>query len=349
MYKKLDQTLDKYGACLLTSPHGMRYFSGFTGGEGAVLITKNGRYVIVDSRYTGIALGECADFEVIEFGKVGLLDVIKEKLSGFDTLAFEDEYMSFSAYKRYTSYLKGVEFIPYSREFEKLRMVKTPDELKKIAAAEQIGVEAFEHILSFIKPGVSENAVAAELEYFMKKRGAEKTSFDTIVVSGEKSALPHGTPSDKPIENGDFVTMDFGCVYKGYCSDMTRTVVVGKASERQREIYNIEKTAQQAGLDAIRAGTSGSEADAKARAVIDDAGYGEYFGHSLGHGVGLLIHELPNLSPRSDIALEENMVVSCEPGIYILGFGGVRIEDLVCVKENGIQNFTKLGKELIEL
>lgn len=310
MYKKLDQTLDKYGACLLTSPHGMRYFSGFTGGEGAVLITQNGRYVIVDSRYTGIALGECADFEVIEFGKVGLLDVIKEKLSGFDTLAFEDEYMSFSAYKRYSSYLNGVEFIPYSGEFEKLRMVKTPDELEKIAAAEQIGVEAFEHILSFIKPGVSENAVAAELEYFMKKRGAEKTSFDTIVVSGEKSALPHGTPSDKPIETGDFVTMDFGCVYKGYCSDMTRTVVVGKASERQREIYNIVKTAQQAGLDAIRAGTSGSEADAKARAVIDDAGYGEYFGHSLGHGVGLLIHELPNLSPRSDIALEENMVVS---------------------------------------
>jgi len=210
-------------------------------------------------------------------------------------------------------------------------------------------VEAFQAVLPLIKIGVTELEIAAELEYQMRKRGGEGTSFETIVVSGHKSSMPHGKPSDKKIESGDFVTMDFGCMYQGYCSDMTRTVAVGKISDEQRKIYDTVKHAQEAGLSAIRAGVAGMDADKIARQVIADAGYGAYFGHSLGHGVGLLIHELPNLSPRSETILQPNMVVTCEPGIYIPNLGGVRIEDMVCVRQDGIENFTHLSKELLIL
>ena len=183
----------------------------------------------------------------------------------------------------------------------------------------------------------------------MRKRGASGTSFETIVVSGVKSSMPHGKPGEKKLEIGDFVTMDFGCIYHGYCSDMTRTVAMGKVSAEQKRIYETVKEAQRRGLDAIRAGVCAKEADAAAREMIRDAGYGEYFGHSLGHGVGLLIHELPNLSPRSETILRPGMIVTCEPGIYLPDLGGVRIEDMVCVTENGIENLTQLTKDLLIL
>jgi len=228
-------------------------------------------------------------------------------------------------------------------------MIKASWEIERISKAEAIGDMAFSHILGYIKEGVSERDIAAELEYFMKKQGAEKTSFDTIVISGKKTSMPHGTPDDKKIENGDFVTLDFGCVYEGYCSDMTRTVAVGKADERQKEIYNIVLEAQLTGLNAIKSGVVCKNADEMARNVIEKAGYGKYFGHSLGHGVGLMIHELPNLSPKSEMMLEDNMVVSCEPGIYIPDFGGVRIEDLVVVSGEKCTILSKSQKNLIEI
>ena len=343
MHTKLAELLKNADAVLLTSPHNMRYFSGFSGGEGAVLITSSEKTVYTDSRYTEAAQLEAKSFNVIETNNwMG-------EIKGFETVVFEDEALSAAEYERLKNLLGKTKLLSGSAELKKLRMVKTEAELEKISEAEALACRAFEHVLGIIKPGLCEFELVAELEYYMKKNGGEGTSFDTIAISGARTSLPHGVPTGKRIEKGDFVTMDFGCKIGGYCSDMTRTVVVGKANDEQKKIYNTVKAAQQAGLDFIREGITGKAADAAARRVIEDAGYGEYFRHSLGHGVGLLVHELPNLSPKSEIELKANMVVSCEPGIYIPGFGGVRIEDLVAVTKDGCENMTRVTKDLIEL
>lgn len=349
MIKRLESILEKSDGILLTSPYNMRYFSGFTGGEGAVLITKNNKFLFTDSRYIEQAEKETKDFVLGETNDwIKSVGEIVEQES-LEKLAFEDDVISAGQYKRLGEATKNCELIFCSGEVNSLRMIKTPDELQKIRKAEELGCKAFEHILGFIKPDVREKDIALEIEYFLIKHGAEKTSFDTIAISGARTSLPHGVPTDKRIEKGDFVTLDFGCVLDGYCSDMTRTVVVGKATEEQKKIYNTVKIAQQMALDFIKSGIKGCEADKVARDYIADTGFGEYFRHSLGHGVGLLVHEQPNLSPRSEIVLLPHMVVSCEPGIYIPDFGGVRIEDLVCVTEDGCQNLSPVTKELIEL
>ncbi len=345
----LKEIFDKYDAVLLTSSHNMRYFSGFSGGEGAVVVTKTDVMIFTDSRYTEQAQNESAGCEVKETN-----DYLKSACEFFEELSlkavvFEDDFLSAAGYRRLTESCGNCEFVFGASEINRLRMVKTADELDKIRKAEEIGCKAFEHILGFIRPGALEKDIALEIEYFMRKQGAEGLSFDTIASSGARTSLPHGVPTSKSVEYGDFVTMDFGCVLDGYCSDMTRTVVVGKASDEQKKIYNTVKIAQQIGLDTIRAGIKGCDADKAAREYIENCGYGQYFRHSLGHGVGLLVHELPNLSPKSQITLEENMVVSCEPGIYVPLFGGVRIEDLVVVKCDGCENLTRVTKELIEL
>lgn len=349
MRSRLSDILNKNDGVLLTSPHNMRYFSGFAGGEGAVAITKDAAVVFTDSRYTEQAQTQATEFDVNETN-----DYLKSACEFFEkcglkTVVFEDDNISAAEYKRLTELGGKCEFVFGAADINKLRMIKTAGELDKIRRAEEIGCRAFEHILDFIRPGVAERDIALEIEYFMRKQGAEGTSFDTIAISGARTSLPHGVPTEKWVESGDFVTMDFGCILDGYCSDMTRTVVVGKASDEQKKIYSIVKEAQMLGLDTIRAGISGCDADKAPRDYIDACGYGRYFRHSLGHGVGLLVHELPNLSPRSRIVLEENMVVSCEPGIYIPSFGGVRIEDLVAVTKDGCENLTPVTKELIEL
>lgn len=343
MYTKLDGLLETADAVLLTSPHNMRYFSGFSGGEGAVLVSRDKRTVFTDSRYAEAAQSEAKDFQVIETNDWS------SEIEGFDSVAFEDEELSAAEYERLKNAHPNTKYLFGSAELKKIRMVKNGAELQKIREAELLACRAFEYILNIIRPGMCEFEAAAELEYYMKKNGGEGTSFDTIAISGSRTSLPHGVPTGKKIEKGDFVTLDFGCKIGGYCSDMTRTVVVGKANYEQKKLYNIVKAAQQAGLDFICAGVTGRAADAAARGVIENAGYGEYFRHSLGHGVGLLVHELPNLSPKSEIVLEKDMVVSCEPGVYIPGLGGVRIEDLVVVTDTGCTNFTPASKELIEI
>ncbi|MBR5614575.1 MAG: aminopeptidase P family protein [Clostridia bacterium] len=348
MYTKLNAVLETVDAILVTSPHNMRYFSGFSGGEGAVWISKDKRIVYTDSRYTESAQSEASDFQIIETNN-WMKEVGEAAKCNAEKLAFEDRYVSAAECEQLKKSIGKTMLAAGSEQLEKLRMVKTEDELKKLRQAEKISCRAFEYILGVIKPGMREIELAAELEYYMKKNGGEGISFDTIAISGARTSLPHGTPTDKKIEKGDFVTMDFGCTFEGYCADMTRTIVVGKASDEQKKIYNTVKAAQQTGLDFIRAKVTGREADASARAVIEKSGCGEYFRHSLGHGIGILVHELPNLSPKSEIVLEENMVVSCEPGVYIPGVGGVRIEDMVCVKVGGNENFTDATKELIEL
>ena len=349
MYTKLNELLTEYDGIILSSPHNMRYFSGFSGGEGAVWISKEQRVVFTDSRYTEQAQNEAEGFEVWETNDyfASLCDALKEYNP--QNIAFEDENLTAATYLRLCDILDGVKFEKASARLNRLRMVKTEAELYKMKKAENLACRAFERILDFIKPGISEKAVASQLEYYLRCEGGDGAAFQTIAISGARCSLPHGVPTDKIIEKGDFVTMDFGASVDGYCSDMTRTIVVGKSDEKQKEIYSVVKKAQQAGLDFIRAGVSGKAADNVARTVIEEAGYGQYFRHSLGHGVGLLIHELPNLSPKSEIVLEENMIVTCEPGIYIPGFGGVRIEDMICVKNDGNLNLTDATKELIEI
>lgn len=349
MWRKLSYLFDEADGVMITSAPNLRYFTGFAGGEGVCLVGKDFKYLFVDSRYTVAARLEAADFEVVEFKGGKLADEMQTRLKKHcvNELLFEDRALCVEEFNRYNDKFEGVELKGLSNELKKLRMVKTEEEKADMRVAESIGDKAFEHILPYIKEGVSENDIAAEIEYRMRRHGSEKTSFDTIVVSGVKSSMPHGIPSGKLLEAGDFVTMDFGCIYNGYCSDMTRTVAVGKVSAKQKEIYDTVLKAQLEGLNTIKAGIKGCVADKSARKVIEDAGYGECFGHSLGHGVGLEIHELPNLSPASDILLCKDMVVTCEPGIYVEGFGGVRIEDMVIVTENGVENLAASNKELI--
>lgn len=349
MNDKFDKILEKADAVLISSPHNIRYFSGFTGGEGALLIYSGGKALFTDSRYTEQAETEATDFVIertVDYIGAALKTAVQK---GFETLAFEDEYMTVSEFNKTRRLAEGIRLKGIGNAADQIRSVKTADELNALETAEDIACRAFRHILGYIKSGVTEQEIASEIEYFMRRNGGDGISFDTIVVSGKKTSMPHGTPDTKKIENGDFVTMDFGCVYHGYCADMTRTVVVGRASDEQKRIYNTVKEAQQVGLDILCEGVSCKVADAAARQIIQNAGYGKYFGHSLGHGVGLKIHELPNLSPKSDAVLCENMVVTCEPGIYIPNFGGVRIEDMVCITKNGIRNFTYETKELLEL
>lgn len=339
---------EKCDALLISSPHNLRYFSGFAGGEGYCVLSPKSKSILVDSRYTVEAKRECPEFEVIEFGGGNLYELLKKLLErdNVKTLGYEDLYMTVSEYDRLFKKLDNVSAMPMGAELESLRSIKTESEINLLREAEKIGDMAFKEVLPLIKTGMTENELAAEIEYRMRKLGASGTSFETIAVSGKRSAMPHGKPSEKKLEHGDFVTMDFGCVYKGYCSDMTRTVVMCEASEKQIEIYNTVLKAQLAGLDAIASGVCARDADGAARRVIEDAGYGECFGHSLGHGVGLLIHEQPSLSARSDVILKENMVVTCEPGIYVSDFGGVRIEDMVVVGKGGCENLTSSDKKL---
>ncbi|EMT40394.1 Xaa-Pro aminopeptidase [Thermoanaerobacter thermohydrosulfuricus] len=324
------------------------YITGFTGDDSVALVTHDKAIFITDGRYTEQAQKEVKDFEVIEH-KTGIKEVLKEYIKTLEIkkLAFE-ENISYGQYRELKEHLE-IELIPQANLVETLRMVKDEEEIENIKKAQNITDRAFEHLLKFIKVGMTEKEVALELEYFMKKQGAEDLSFDTIVASGKRSSLPHGKASEKVIEKGDFVTIDFGCKVGGYCSDMTRTIVIGKASEKQKEIYNIVLEAQQKAIDNIRAGITSKEADLLARSVIEEKGYGQYFSHSLGHGVGLEVHEAPSLSFKKEEILKEGAIVTVEPGIYIPDFGGVRIEDMVLLKEDGVINLTKSPKYLIEL
>ncbi|MGL5514812.1 MAG: M24 family metallopeptidase, partial [Sporomusa sp.] len=264
-----------------------------------------------------------------------------------ERIGFESDFVTWQVYQQLASCLPAIELVPV--QLDCLRMIKDRQELALLTTAVEIADRAFDQALHMIKPGVTELEIAFELEYRMRKLGAEKPAFDTIVASGVRGSLPHGRASNKVIEAGELVTIDFGAVYQGYHSDMTRTVAVGKATDKQRDIYAVVLAAQLAGIGAVKAGKTGKEIDHIARQIITAAGYGEYFGHGLGHGVGLFIHEDPRLSPAGDIKLAKGMVTSVEPGIYLPDWGGVRIEDLVVVTTAGCTVLTASSKDLIEL
>lgn len=342
----------KLDAILVTSPYNMRYISGFAGGEGLLYITKDKSILFTDSRYTVQAKKEAKTFSVVESANslktVEKLAVLFEE-DKIDSVGIEDEVLTYKEAQNYMNISDKIHWVGLEQRVDRLRIIKTEEELKKLEKAEEIGDAAFSHILTVTKPGITELEIAAELEYFMRKNGALKTSFDSIIASGIHSSMPHAIPTTKKIEFGDFVTMDFGCMVDGYCSDMTRTIVVGKADEKQKEIYNIVLKAQLESLAAVKAGVKGSNVDAVARKIIGDAGYGDCFGHGLGHSVGLFIHEEPRFSPTCDETILANTIMTVEPGIYIDGFGGVRIEDMIVVTEDGYRNFAHSEKNLIEL
>ena len=338
--EQLTKNLNEGEGYYISSRANIFYYSGFTSEDARLIITKNECILLTDSRYTVQAKEQAENFEIADMADKGIINKL-----GIKKLGFEEEYLTV---KELAGINKGdIKVFPAQEAVSKPREVKDEREIKKIHAAEELGDSAFSHILNYIKPGVSEKDIALELEIFMKKNGAEALSFETIAASGKRSAMPHGVASDKLIEPGDFLTLDFGCVLDGYCSDMTRTVAVGKADSRKREIYEIVLAAQKAACEFAGAGKKCSEADMAARRIIIDAGFGKNFGHSLGHSVGIEIHEKPNLSPKSDKILEPGNVVTIEPGIYIEGFGGVRIEDLVVIGEKNTVNLTKSPKELI--
>lgn len=344
---KLRNRLNDDEAALISGYPNIFYYSGFNSKDAYLLISHERQYLITDSRYTIQAKQQAPDFEVIDIG-IGFENIfprISEKRIGY-----EESKMTVREYKRLWRKLgTHQDFIEQQKIIDEQRRIKDDAEIKKIAEAEKIGDAAFEYILPRIKAGRTEREIALELEFFMKNQGASALSFDTIAASGVRSAMPHGAASEKVIENGDFLTLDFGCVFEGYCSDMTRTVVIGKADERQKEIYSIVLEAQESALAAIEVQKSCCYVDSVARKVIADAGYGDKFGHGLGHSVGIEIHEMPSLSPKCHDIIEDGQVLTVEPGIYIEDFGGVRIEDLVVV-ENGIaRNLTFSPKNLIEL
>ncbi|PEI49029.1 Xaa-Pro dipeptidase [Bacillus pseudomycoides] len=334
---------------LLTNEYSRRYMTNFTGTAGVVLISNDRALFITDFRYVEQAGKQAVGYEIVQHTGPILDEVAKQvKELGIQKLGFEQDTLTYSSYTAHKEAVEA-EFVPTSGLVEKLRLIKTDSEIKILKEAAQIADAAFEHILSFIRPGVSEIEVSNELEFFMRKQGATSSSFDIIVASGLRSALPHGVASEKVIEKGDFVTLDFGAYYKGYCSDITRTIAVGEPSDKLKEIYNVVLEAQLRGVNGIKAGLTGREADTLTRDYITEKGYGEYFGHSTGHGVGLEIHEAPGLAFRSETVLEPGMAVTVEPGIYIPGVGGVRIEDDIIVTSEGNEVITKSPKELIIL
>ncbi|WP_341960940.1 Xaa-Pro peptidase family protein [Planococcus maritimus] len=331
---------------LVTNPYNLRFITGFTGTAGLALITPNDAWFITDFRYTEQAGEQVKEFKVVQAQK-GLLDEVARIVqeAAVERLAFEQDYMTFATYSQYQEKLTAT-LEPVSGLIEQLRMVKAPEEIDVLKAAAKIADDAFEHICTYIKPGMTELQVSNELEFFMREQGATSSSFDIIVASGLRSALPHGVASDKKIEQGDLITLDFGALYQGYVSDITRTVAVGEPSDKLKEIYKIVLDSQVLALEKIKPGMTGIEADAIARDYIKSKGYGEAFGHSTGHGIGLEVHEGPGLSFRSETVLEPGMAVTVEPGIYLPGIGGVRIEDDILITETGNERLTHSSKEL---
>lgn len=342
---RLRQELNDNEAAFISSYPNIFYYSGFTSEDAYLLISHDRQILVTDSRYTIQAHEQSPDFEVIDITK-GFNEIFK--LISASYIGYEEEALSVKQYRNFRSKTTDFqELVEMQKKLTKLRKIKDEEEIKRIAEAEKIGDAAFSHILDKIRPGITEREIALELEFFMKKQGATALSFDTIAASGKRSAMPHGVASDKVIEKGDLLTLDFGCIFEGYCSDMTRTVAVGSADERQREIYNTVLKAQMSALDAIREGMECNEIDAIARNIIKEAGYGENFGHGLGHSVGIEIHEMPSFSAKCSEKLKAGHVMTVEPGIYIEDFGGVRIEDLVVVTKDGTRNLTNSPKELI--
>ncbi|SMP28574.1 Xaa-Pro aminopeptidase [Laceyella tengchongensis] len=346
---KLRQKLQERGieALLISHPVNRRYLTGFTGSAGVVLITATEQLLLTDFRYVIQAQEQAPHMTLVQHQ--GVYHTVGEQCRklGIKVLSFEQDHLTFAEFLQLKEAVGDIKLQPTSGIVNELRMVKDADELAVMREAARIADQAFSKILSDIKPGVRENEISFKLEFYMRELGATSSSFDMIVASGKRSALPHGVASDKVLELGDLVTLDFGAFYQGYASDITRTVMLGRPSEKQKEIYDIVLEACNRTIAALRPGMTGKEADAVARDYISAHGYGDFFGHSTGHGLGMEVHELPMLSSRGDVVLQPNMVVTVEPGIYLPEVGGVRIEDDVVITETGCEALNQSSKDWI--
>ncbi|WP_281886520.1 Xaa-Pro peptidase family protein [Paenibacillus sp. YYML68] len=347
---RLRQLMEKQGieALLITNATNRMYMTGFTGSAGYVLVTTDRAVLLIDFRYMTQAPQQAVGYEVIEHAP-NLMNTIADVMGAarLTKLGFEQHDVTYGSYVSYGQALNGIELVGTDGLIERLRMVKDEQELAVMQEAAELADRTFTHIVDFLQPGVTEQEIALEIELYVRRHGAASTSFETIVASGERSALPHGKASSRLLGTNEFVKLDFGAYYQGYCSDLTRTVVLGKPTDQHRRIYDIVLEAQLEALSRIKPGMTGREADAVAREIITRHGYGEHFGHGLGHGLGMEIHEAPRLSKLGDIVLEPGMTVTVEPGIYVPGFGGVRIEDDIVITDTGNRRLTQSSKDLI--
>lgn len=339
---------EKVDGALITGLTAIQYYSGFTSEEAALIITLSGAYLTTDFRYTIQAKEQSPDFEIVEW-KGSLLTQADKLLQdgGCRRVGFENESMTVADYEKIQAF--PYEWVPFSQQLSRPRLVKTAEEIAALQRAQNMADEGFKALLTRIGSGMTEKEVAAELDYINARLGSERPSFDTIVGSGPNGAMCHAIPGDRRLQKGDLVVLDFGCVYHGYHSDMTRTIAVGEADDFSKRIYDIVRTAQQKALDGLKAGITGRELDGIARSYIASQGYGDCFGHSLGHGFGLLIHESPYASTKSEWTLEPGMTITVEPGIYLEGRLGVRIEDCCVVTDEGMINLVSSTKELLSV
>ena len=349
--KKIQAKLREAGldAIVLFSDDNTRYASSFHFTDGAVVVTCEKSWLITDSRYIEAALGEGKCDEIVSVsGDKPLSEWVKAALDRCENIGAEEDRLAYGQWQRWEQII-GKKLTPAQKIMDSLRACKEQWEVECITAAQRIAESALDQVLGIIRPGMREREIAAELTYRMMLLGGEGNSFDPITVTGAKTSMPHGVPGDDIVREGDFITMDFGCLKYGYCSDMTRTVAVGHAGEEMKKVYNTVLEAQMAGIAKARPGVSGREIHMAAAKGIADAGYGQYFGHGFGHSLGLLVHEAPSASPNNTSPMPEGAVISAEPGIYIPGRFGVRIEDMLYLTGEGSINLTKAPKELIIL
>ena len=341
-----DHALD---CILITNLHNIRYLCGFRGSEGVLLLTRDRGWFLCDSRYTTQAAAEVGEAEILDFTskRDTVADLIKKQ--GFSRVGFEAAHTTVEIFTALSASLDGCELVALGAELDDIRSCKDADELQRLENVATLSSAALMAIRPLLRPGVKEVEVALELELEMRRRGADGRAFDFIVASGVRGSMPHGVASEKTLKAGELVTIDFGAVKEGYYSDETVTIAVGDPDARQQAIHGIVKKAHDMAIAAVRPGIACKELDAVAREYIRESGYGDYFGHGLGHGVGLEIHEKPVLSPRSDAVAVEGMVFTIEPGIYIPEFGGVRIEDTVAVTADGCRVLTQAPKDLFIL
>jgi len=349
--EKISNILESNQAALVTSDISITYLTGFRHSEGFVLITKDASYFLVDFRYIEAVQKSVNHIDIVVFSNsYNSINELMEK-HNIKKVILEDGAVTLSQYRDFAEKLKVqvTDKSELSKVISDSRIIKTADEIEKLYKAQKIAEKAYLEVLNFVKPGITEKEVSARLEFLMKMNGAEDIAFDLITVTGKKTSLPHGVPGDVKVQEGDFFTFDIGAVFDGYHSDMTRTVAVGSVSDEQRMIYDIVFKAHLAGLNATKAGVSGFDVDKAARDIIVSEGYGEYFGHGTGHGVGLEIHEAPYANTRYTDILKENMTLTVEPGIYLPDKFGVRIEDTVLVTKDGFETFASITKDLIIL
>lgn len=340
-----------FDAVLITSQVNRQYFSGFTGSFGYLVVSKDGAWLLTDFRYVSQAAEQATHYEQIkldQFSPARSLIMLCDKI-GAEVIAFEGNRMIYDLYAQLVKGFGRANMIDHGMTIDQMRNIKSAEEIALMEKAQAITDETFDHLLTFIQPGMTEKDIALEIEFHMRRLGASGNSFDPIVAAGAHGALPHAEPSERKIAAGELLTMDFGCIYEGYCSDMTRTIAIGEPSDKMRQIYELVLATQKHCIEAVHPGVIGKDIHQMAVDQFQAAGYAEYFGHGLGHSLGMEIHEEPRFSRADHHVMQPGMIITVEPGLYLPGEGGVRIEDMILITEDGYRDLTASPKELIIL